>query len=138
MARDSNLDDDPLEQMPPASRPSRTAKPGSLTMPAPGSRSGVGAGIAASGASNSAGLIQDMMLLEKLVGRISKKLPALTNVASPFIQQMRDLGAAALADQSTGGMGATNPEAMAPPPMEGAPAGPGAAAGMMPPPPPVL
>ncbi len=87
-----------------------------------------------SGAGQSGSLIGDMMQLEQLVKRISQRLPALINVATPFIQQMRDLGAAAMADQTTGGMGATNPEAAAPPPGAGGmpmgPGGPGAGGGM--------
>lgn len=124
---------DPLDGVPPTGtlRTARRPPAGNgMAMPAPS-----GGALSLTGALPTQSVISKMMMLEKLVMDISKDIPALTNAAAPFIAQMRDLGAAALADQSTGGIGATNPEAAAPPPgMTPPPGGAGAGSpGMMPP-----
>lgn len=127
---------DPLDGMPPVG-PLRTAKApaaAALGMPRPSP-----AVLAMTGAGPAANLIDKMVALERLVEDISRDLPELRNTFAPGIQQMRDLGAARLADQAGGGMGATNPDMTAPPP--GLPAGGGAAGGGMPmgmPPPPMV
>lgn len=95
--------------------------------------------MALTGAGPAGSLAADMMALETLIRRISQKIPALSAIADPFIQQMRDLGAAAISDQSQGGIGAANLGAAAPPAGAMGPAGPGAGPagppGLMPPPP---
>lgn len=127
---------DPLDGMPPIG-PLRTAKAtNGLSMPHPSP-----AILAMTGAGPAASLIDKMVALERMVEDVSKDLPELRNTFAPAIQQMRDLGAARLADQASGGMGATNPDATAPPPgmaaggpMSGAGAGAGGPIGMPPPP----
>lgn len=117
---------DPLDGMPPT-KPLRTARPkntAALAMPRPSSST-----LSMTGTGPTISLMSKMQAIEKLVGEISRELPETANAFGPAIQLMRDLGAARLADQATGGAGATNPEAAALPPMG---AGPG---GMMPPPP---
>ena len=128
-----NQSDDPIGNGPPI--PSfRSAQSGSgqssMAMPRPSP-----AALELTGSSGAGSVIQSMMMIEPLIKKVSATIPALTNVANPFIQQMRSMGAAALADQAGGGMGATNPEVTAAPPMDGPMGAPPAGGGIMPPPP---
>lgn len=129
---------DELEGTPPIPIPraasmASSSSPSPMRAPRPSA-----AAMSLTGAGPAGDLISDMMQLEQLVGRIIKRVPGLASVAQPFIDQMRDLGAASLADQAGGGIGSTNPEAAAPPPgggmsPMGAGAGGGMGGGMMPP-----
>lgn len=127
---------DPLDGMPPTG-PLRTAKRGPGGS-APLSMPRAGGALSLTGAMPTQSVISMMMTIEKLVGEVSKRIPGLANAAAPFIAQMRDLGAAGLADQTTGGPGATNPEVSAPPPgMSPGGAAAGGGGGLPIPPPPM-
>lgn len=92
------------------------------------------AAMALTGAGQAGDLISDMMTVEKTLTRIIRRIPALAGAAQPFIDQMRDLGAAALADQAGGGIGTTTGlDASVPPPGAMGPGGMGAGPGIMPP-----
>lgn len=58
-----------------------------------------------------------MMQIEKLVESLSSDIPQARDIFAPVIMQMRDLGAAVLANEEQGGMGSIDHGTMAPPPM---------------------
>lgn len=129
---------DPLDGTPPTGSLRTASRPPAGQLGMPSAAGGApGAALSLTGALPAQSLASKMMMLERLVGDIARELPEAANAFAPGIQMMRDLGAAKLADKAAGGVGATNPEASAPPPGMGmppaAPAGPGAGAGMMPP-----
>lgn len=120
------------------------ARPGSESAPIlPASGSASPGMLAMLGGQPAVEVLQGMAAIEDQIQKISKHIPSFATAANPFIIQMKDLAAAALADLAQGGTGAVSLGAdAAPPPMPGAaPAappmgGPMGAAGPMPPLPP--
>ena len=121
--------DDPLEGGPPVPR-LRDAKsgggssdsriPSSMPKGSPGAAS---AAASLAGANPVREVTEAMATIEMMVKQMSKHVPAIVQVAQPFIQQMRDVGMAGLANLSQGGTGSVDmggAGAMPPPGMAGA------------------
>lgn len=149
--------DDPLEGGPPVPK-LRDAKsdssgssggsgsriPSSMPKGSPGA-SATAASLA--GANPVREVTEAMATIEMMVKQMSKHVPAIVQVAQPFIQQMRDVGMAGLANLSQGGTGSVDmggAGAMPPPgmaggmgmaPPAGAPGGAAAGPSIMPMPP---
>jgi hypothetical protein len=146
-----NYEDDILEKGPPLpalkdSKSPRSGPGGGSSMPRPSSssESAAGSALSAMGEQPTKIVVSGMAEIENILKRLTQYVPGLADTAAPFVAQMRDLGAGALASLVQGGIGTPNLGAGAPPPMPGggaAPAGPapmpggGAGLPMMPPPP---
>ena len=133
MPKSGERPDDLLEDSPP--QPPSKTRMSANTLPK-GSRDSESA---ASGALSVMGMqpimkvVSGMAELEKLVKDLSLVIPAISTAAAPFIAQMRDLGAAALADMAQGGTGGVDLGTGAPPPMmPGSGPAPGMGGGMAP------
>jgi hypothetical protein len=139
----NGYEDDILEGPPPHPPSKRAKSSGSAAIPKGSDRSSTSANaaVAVLGAQPTRVVIEGMANIENEIKRISRFVPGLADAAAPFIAQLRDMGAGALANLAQGGIGAAESGAGAPPPVPGGapePAGPGgggAGMPMMPPPP---
>lgn len=137
----TSQDEDPLEgspalpPLPAAKAPAAPAIPSASSSGDGGTRA-----LAMMGAKPSVILLNGMATIEQQVQAMSQHLPGFIDIAQAFIDQMKVLGMARIAEMANGGTGGLPGMAGAPPPLPGgggmAPGmGMGAGMPMMPPPP---
>lgn len=80
---------------------------GSPIMPKP-SAGASAAAMAAVGQNPAREVVESMAEIENAIKRISKHVPAINQIAQPFIQQMRDVGMAGVANLAQGGTGSVD------------------------------